>query len=174
MLKDSPNLGNGTITLRDDPRVLPLGKILRRSKVNELPQLINVFLCQMSLIGPRPQTERCFNAFPTASQKAIIQVRPGLSGIGSIIFRCEDDMLQNATDPNILYDDIIMPYKGQLEQWYVKKRSFFINLTLIFLTVWVIIFPSSSLTWRLFPNLPVPPEMIRNDVNYISYKNKSR
>ena len=64
MVKDSPNLGTGTVTVKDDPRVLPIGRFLRKTKINELPQLLNILLGNMSVIGPRPQTQRCFNAFP--------------------------------------------------------------------------------------------------------------
>ena len=93
MLKDSPNMGTGTVTVKNDPRVLPMGGFLRKTKINELPQLINIFNGDMSVIGPRPQTQRCFDAFPLSSQNEIIKVRPGLSGIGSIIFRNEEDMI---------------------------------------------------------------------------------
>ena len=76
MLKDSPNIGTGTVTLKDDPRVLPLGKFLRKTKINELPQLLNIFVGDMSIIGPRPQTRRCFDAFPRSSQAIITKVEP--------------------------------------------------------------------------------------------------
>ena len=69
MLKDSPNMGTGTVTVKNDPRVLPMGGFLRKTKINELPQLINIFNGDMSVIGPRPQTQRCFDAFPLSSQK---------------------------------------------------------------------------------------------------------
>ena len=72
MLKNSPNIGTGTVTMRGDPRVLPVGTFLRKTKINELPQLLNIFFGDMSVIGPRPQTQRCFDAFPTQSQKEII------------------------------------------------------------------------------------------------------
>jgi lipopolysaccharide/colanic/teichoic acid biosynthesis glycosyltransferase len=84
MLKDSQKIGSGTVTMKNDPRVLPVGSFLRKTKINELPQLLNVFLGHMSLIGPRPQASRCFNAFPVKFQEIIIQVKPGLSGIGPI------------------------------------------------------------------------------------------
>ena len=80
MLKDSPNIGTGELTVHNDPRVLPVGRFLRKSKINELPQLINVLIGDMSIAGPRPQTPRCFAAFPPAMQDRIKQVRPGLSG----------------------------------------------------------------------------------------------
>lgn len=156
MLKDSPNLGTGTVTLKDDPRVLPLGRFLRKSKVNELPQLFNILNGSMSIIGPRPQTRRCFDAFPESSRAAIVSVRPGLSGIGSIVFRNEEEMMHNADDSERFYDHAVMPYKGLLEEWYVENRGVFTYFALIFLTVWVVVFPSSTLLWRLFPQLPRP------------------
>jgi lipopolysaccharide/colanic/teichoic acid biosynthesis glycosyltransferase len=93
MLKNSPNVGTGTVTVKDDPRVLPVGRFLRKTKINELPQLLNILKGDMSVVGPRPQTRRCFDAFPADSQAEIIKVRPGLSGIGSIVFRGEEDMM---------------------------------------------------------------------------------
>ena len=100
MLKNSPNIGAGEITVSGDPRVLPFGKFLRKTKLNELPQLWNIFIGDMSIIGPRPQTERCFDAFPEESQAIITLVKPGLSGIGSIVFRDEEEMMHGHQDPD--------------------------------------------------------------------------
>ena len=158
MLKDSPNMGTGTITIKNDPRVLPIGRFLRKTKINELPQLINVFIGDMSIIGPRPQTQRCFDAFPLSSQNEIIKVRPGLSGIGSIIFRDEEDMIYANDDPDKFYDEIIMPYKGSLEDWYVSHQNITSYLSLIGLTIWVMLGFSSGLAWKLFNDLPPPPQ----------------
>lgn len=160
MLKDSPNLGTGTLTTKDDPRVLPFGRFLRKTKINELPQLINILKGDMSIIGPRPQTQRCFDAFPKHSQDQIIQVRPGLSGIGSVAFRGEEDMMDAAQDPDALYDEIIMPYKGRLEEWYVTNHSLAHYFLLIAITAWVVVFPKSQIIWRVFPELPKPPETL--------------
>ncbi len=158
MLKNSPNIGTGTVTLHNDPRVLPLGGFLRKTKINELPQLINIFKGDMSVIGPRPQTQRCFDAFLTEHQQEILKVRPGLSGIGSIVFRNEDEMMHANNDPNKFYDEIIMPFKGSLEVWYVSNQNIWTYLCLIFLTVWVVFLPKSDLVWRLFKDLPEPFE----------------
>lgn len=166
MLKDSPNMGTGTVTLKDDPRVLPAGRFLRKTKLNELPQLLNILLGDMSLIGPRPQTQRCFDAFPKSSQAEIVKVVPGLSGIGSIVFRGEEDMMHASKDPDRFYDEVIMPYKGELECWYVNKRSVSVYLKSIFLTAWVVLFPNSSAHWRAFSGLPDPPEELVNILNY--------
>ena len=157
MLKDSPNIGTGTVTVKDDPRVLPMGKFLRRTKINELPQLLNIFLGHMSIIGPRPQTRRCFDAFPQSTQEAIVKVRPGLSGVGSIVFRGEEDMLHCHAEPMRFYDDVIAPYKGALEEWYVKHATLRTYLACIVITAWVVLVPRSSVAWLAFSDLPPPP-----------------
>lgn len=157
MLKDSPNLGTGTVTLKNDPRILPMGNFLRKTKVNELPQLLNILKGDMSIIGPRPQTQRCFDAFSPAAQVAIIKVWPGLSGIGSIIFRDEENLMHGHADAARFYDEVIAPYKGALEEWYVTNvglRSYF---RLIVITAWVVIFPKSPIVWQAFSDLPRPP-----------------
>lgn len=158
MLKDSPNMGTGTITVKNDPRVLPVGGLLRKTKINELPQLINIFKGDMSIIGPRPQTRRCFDAFPKLAQNDISKVRPGLSGIGSVVFRSEEDMMHANADPDRLYDDVIMLYKGKLESWYVRNYSVWNYLLLIFLTILVMLTGSTGLIFQCFTSLPRPPE----------------
>jgi lipopolysaccharide/colanic/teichoic acid biosynthesis glycosyltransferase len=162
MLKDSPNMGTGTVTVKNDPRVLPMGGFLRKTKINELPQLINIFNGDMSVIGPRPQTQRCFDAFPLSSQIEIIKVRPGLSGIGSIIFRNEEDMMHANNDPDRFYDDIVMPYKGILEEWYVDNQSIWSYFSLIGLTIWVVAFSNSEVVWKNFKDLPRSPEELKS------------
>lgn len=157
MLKNSPNLGTGTVTVKNDPRVLPLGRFLRKTKINELPQLLNIFKGDMSIIGPRPQTQRCFDAFPARSQAEIIKVRPGLSGIGSIVFRDEEELMHASKEPERFYDEVIMPYKGVLEEWYVAHQGLWTYLAAIFVTAWVVLVPESRLAWRVFPQLPAVP-----------------
>ena len=157
MLKDSPNIGTGTVTVKGDPRVLPLGRLLRKTKINELPQLLNILKGDMSIIGPRPQTRRCFDAFPARSQAEIIKVRPGLSGIGSIVFRDEEELMHASAEPERFYDEVIMPYQGALEEWYVAHRGLWTSLAAIFATAWVVLFPKSDIVWKLFPGLPSPP-----------------
>lgn len=164
MLKNSPNIGTGTITVKGDPRVLPLGHFLRKTKFNELPQLLNIFKGDMSVIGPRPQTRRCFDAFPLQSQMEIIKVRPGLSGIGSIVFRDEEDLMHASKEPERFYDEVIMPYKGKLEEWYVAHQGLWIYLTAIFATAWVVLFPKSQLVWWFFRGLPTPPAVLKGSV----------
>jgi lipopolysaccharide/colanic/teichoic acid biosynthesis glycosyltransferase len=160
MLKNSPNIGTGTVTLREDSRILPVGRFLRKTKINELPQLLNILNGDMSVIGPRPQTRRCFDAFPKKSQKAIITTRPGLSGIGSIVFRDEEKMMHAHQDSDHFYDHVIMPYKGELEEWYVANQNLWIYTMLIALTVWVVLFPRSGVVWKVLGDLPRPSSLL--------------
>ena len=166
MLKDSPSMGTGTVTMKNDPRVLPAGKFLRKTKINELPQLLNVFIGHMSLVGPRPQAPRCFDAFPVESQDIIVQVKPGLSGIGPIVFRGEEDILEGHSGTLDFYDNVIGPYKGKVEAWYIKKQGLIAYFSLILLTIWVVLFPKSDLVWRLFKDLPCPPDILKKDLNF--------
>jgi lipopolysaccharide/colanic/teichoic acid biosynthesis glycosyltransferase len=162
MLKNSPGLGTGTVTVKNDPRILPMGNFLRKTKLNELPQLLNILNGDMSIIGPRPLTRRCFDAFTLAAQHAVIQVRPGLSGIGSIVFRDEESMMHGHKDPAHFYDHVISPYKGTLEEWYVKNQGLRTYFMLIALTVWVVLLPQSKAVARVLGTLPKPgPELAR-------------
>lgn len=172
MLKNSPNIGTGTITIKGDPRVLPFGSILRKTKINELPQLLNIFLGHMSVIGPRPLTSETFNAYDLIIQKTIQQVRPGLSGIGSIIFRDEENILSGGKKGVDFYSNVIAPYKGLLEEWYVEHHNIYIYFIAIILTILIVIFPTTQLPWLIFKNLPIPPDILKNDLNYPSYGNK--
>ena len=169
MLKDSPNIGTGTITLKNDPRVLPFGKLLRKTKVNELPQLFNVLKGEMSFIGPRPQTEDCFSGFDAKDQKTIMLMKPGISGIGSLIFRDEEALLANPIDSVELYDHVISPYKGKVECWYYDKASLNMYLLLIFLTLFVVCFPKSKIVWRVISDIPAPPSSIAGSLKYTTH-----
>lgn len=166
MLKDSPNIGTGTVTMKDDARILPLGKFLRKSKINELPQLFNILIGDMSIIGPRPQAKSCFDAFSTEAKKNIVKLKPGLSGIGPIIFRNEEDILEGNSSTLDFYNNVIAPYKGEVEAWYLDNRNLPKYFMLISMTVWVVIFSKSDLVWKLFDDLPVPPDILKKDLNY--------
>ena len=155
MLKNSPNMGSGLITLRNDPRVTPMGKFLRMTKINELPQVFNVFLGQMSIVGPRPLVDKTFNAYPAHIREHVYNCKPGITGIGSIVFRDEEALMSmTGIPPQEFYEKIIAPYKGELELWYQKHRSFWVDLLIIFLTVWVVMFPKSQLMFSVFKDLP--------------------
>ena len=156
MLKDSPNLASGSITLSGDWRVTKPGKFLRKTKINELPQIINILKGDLSLVGPRPLVTKTFSAYNEDVQSKIYNVKPGLTGIGSIIFRDEESIISAVTDeePHEFYKRVIAPYKGELEMWYQSNNSFFLDLQLIFMTAWVILVPTSKLYEKWFKDLP--------------------
>ena len=159
MLKNSPNMGTGDITTQNDPRVLPFGRLLRKTKINELPQLFNIFLGDMSIIGPRPLTARNFAYYSPAIQEGIGKLKPGLSGIGSVIFRDEETILANSgMDYTECYKNLVAPYKGALEFWYSDHQSLWVDFVIIFLTAWVILFPKSQLPYQWFKDLPAKPQ----------------
>lgn len=158
MLKNSPNIGTGSLTVRGDPRVTPVGKYLRASKVNELPQLVNVLKGDMSFVGPRPQMQVDYDIYPDHVRETIYNARPGVTGIGSIVFRDEERLLSApGVDPRKFYEEKIAPYKGELEMWYLKRQSLLTDLRLMFLTVWVVLRPGSAVIYRSFPDLPPRP-----------------
>jgi lipopolysaccharide/colanic/teichoic acid biosynthesis glycosyltransferase len=163
MLKASPSLGTGSLTIRNDPRVLPMGKFLRKTKINELPQMINVLIGNMSIVGPRPQMEVDFYKFPDHVQSVIYNTKPGITGIGSIVFRDEEKLISGATgDKHEYYRQHIAPYKGALEIWYLHHLSLYTDTMLIFLTAWVILFPKSELVFSVFKDLPTRPEILKS------------
>lgn len=158
MLKNSPNMAGGVITTKKDPRITPLGGFLRKSKINELPQLFNIFLGDMSFVGPRPVMAISFNAYPSEVQSVIYNVKPGLTGIGSIIFRDEEELIttvkNNGADTWDFYTNKIYPFKGELEKWYQANFNFFVDFKIIFITAFVIIFPNSTIVYESFKTLP--------------------
>jgi lipopolysaccharide/colanic/teichoic acid biosynthesis glycosyltransferase len=159
MVKNSSKIGTGFITTKNDPRVLPVGRILRKTKLNELPQVFNIFLGDMSIVGPRPQVPKHFEIYPDSVKEELKRINPGLTGIGSIVFRDEERILE--ANSKMSYEDcykyLIAPYKGQLELWYVERKSLLLYFALIFVTIWVVLFPGSKLHMKIFRTLPQPP-----------------
>ena len=162
MVKNSPNIGTGSLTLRGDPRVLPFGNFLRKSKINELPQIFNVIIGNMSIVGPRPQMKVDFDKFPPKKRNEIYKSKPGITGIGSIIFRDEEKWISNFNgDKHEFYKNKIAPYKTDVELWYYKNQSMFVDVKLVILTAWVIIFPNSDFVERIFKSLPKKPSYLK-------------
>lgn len=161
MMRNSANMKGGLVTLKDDPRILPMGKFLRKTKINELPQLINIFIGNMSVIGYRPFVKKHYDLYSDEVKAQIAKIVPGLSGIGSVVFRDEEDILHTVEDPNNVHDNIITPYKGQLECWYVQHRNVSNYFKLIFATVLVVIKPQSKVWQKWFKDLPSVPENLK-------------
>ncbi len=155
MLKDSPNIGTRTVTVKDDPRVLPFGRFLRKAKLNEVPQLLNVLKGDMSIVGPRPLTPETFSYYPSDIQQQILKVKPGLTGVGSIVFRDEESIMATRCKSTLdCYKEDVAPYKGELELWYIENESLWLDLKLIFLTALVVISPHSMFYRKIMPSLP--------------------
>jgi lipopolysaccharide/colanic/teichoic acid biosynthesis glycosyltransferase len=158
MLSNSANMGSGSLTLKNDPRVLPFGSFLRKTKINELPQILNIIIGDLSIVGPRPQMQVDFEKYSDDIQGKIYDVKPGLTGIGSIVFRDEESLISAASEkenPHDFYKRVIAPYKGELEIWYKSNRSVFLDFQLIFITAWAIVFPETRLYEKWFTDLPM-------------------
>ena len=165
MLKDSPNLGTGLHTTTNDPRILPLGGFLRKTKINELPQLFNILFGSMSIVGPRPLVDKTFEPYLEHVKKNIYNVKPGLSGIGSIVFRNEEELMSKSEIPiDQFYKIFISPYKGELELWYQKNLTSYTDFVIIFSTIWVVFFPKSNFIYRAFKNLPKKPGFLNQKI----------
>ena len=156
MLKNSMDMGSGSITLQNDFRVTKIGVFLRKTKINELPQIINILKGDISLVGPRPLVDKTFSAYNEKVQSKIYNVKPGLTGIGSIIFRDEESIISAVTDedPHDFYKRVIAPYKGELEMWYQEHCSLFLDFQLVFMTAFVILVPATRLYEKWFKDLP--------------------
>ena len=160
MREDSEITGNKDITVRGDPRVLPVGRVLRMTKLNELPQVLNVLLGDMSIVGWRPLMPVGFAEYSQHIQDNIVKKKPGITGIGSIVFRDEEAIITDADkqgkDLRTTYREDIMPYKGAVELWYNEHRTMLTDLKVIFITAYSILSPRHRLLQRWFPELPIP------------------
>lgn len=152
----------GYATVRNDPRVTPVGKWLRFTKFNELPQLWNVLVGEMSFVGPRPLPEQSFVKYSREVQSRLYKVRPGITGVGSLVFRDEEKLVTAVRDmglqPMDYYLKYIYPYKGMLEMWYQENISFSTDLKILLLTFWQILFPGSEWTFEVLHDLPKRPD----------------
>ena len=164
MMKNSASIGNKTVTVRNDPRITTFGKILRITKLNELPQIINVIRGEMSIVGPRPLLISSYKKYDLEVQKSIYLSKPGITGIGSLIFRDEELLVSKykdlGKDPLEYYKLYIYPYKGALELWYFKNCSFIIDIKILFLTFWSIFFKDSLLVFNSIKGLPNKPSIL--------------
>ena len=158
MLRNSPNMQGGGYTSENDPRLLPMGKFLRKTKINELPQLLNILFGDMSIIGYRPTVPSGYKNWPEDAKEKLKETKPGLSGIGSVVFRNEEEMLQKVSDKDRYYKEHILPYKMKLESWYIDHRTVLLYWRLIFLTVDSVLGGSR---WKKIKGLPPVPDDLK-------------
>jgi len=165
MIKDSPNIGSKTITVRNDPRITSIGKWLRISKINELPQVYNVLKGEMALVGPRPMLITSFKKYSKDVQEILYKNRPGITGIGSLVFRDEEMLVtaikEKGLDPMEYYLNHIYPYKGVLEKWYFHNISLYTDSVILLLTFNSLFNKNSNLVYKIFKDLPAKPEILK-------------
>ncbi|WP_018526903.1 sugar transferase [Alkalispirochaeta alkalica] len=151
---------SGTITAKNDPRVLPVGRVLRKTKINELPQLFNILFGHMSVVGPRPLVRSEVDMYPEDLRQIVYaDNQPGLTGMGSLFFRNEDDLLAaTGKEPATAYREDIMPIKGALEAWYRDHKGFAVDCKIVVLTAWAVLHPGSAPVIESFRNAPGFPE----------------
>ena len=155
MLKNNPNVPNSSLTVKNDPRLTKVGRFLCRTKINELPQLINVLKGDMSIVGPRPVMKCNFLVYPLEIQQRINNKKPGITGVASVVFRDEEQLMSESELPTRqFYNEYIAPYKGQLGIWYLENGTITTDLKVIFITFWVIFFPKSQLLFKALKGLP--------------------
>lgn len=122
-------------TSSNDPRITNLGNFIRRYKIDEIPNLINILTFKMSFVGPRPNVNREVDLY-TKEENKILRARPGITDISSIVFADEGDILQDSIDPDLDYNQLIRPWKSRLAILYTEKSSLFLDLKLMILTLY--------------------------------------
>ena len=148
-------------TGKNDDRITRIGKIIRRFKLDELSQLWNVLMGDMSLVGPRPNVKSETDLY-TDVENGLLSVKPGITDISSIVFSDEGDILADKTDPDLAYNQLIRPWKSRLGLIYIKNQSFMLDIQLIFLTVISIFSRDLALSHivKILKNLEVDKEII--------------
>tara|TARA_B100000700_G_C14531469_1_gene617775 strand:- start:65 stop:583 length:519 start_codon:yes stop_codon:yes gene_type:complete len=121
-------------TKSDDARITKIGKFLRKSKLDELPQLLNIFFGHMSFVGPRPNVKYEVDMY-TSSEKDLLRIKPGITDLASIVFYDEAEILENSQDPNKDYGTLIRPWKSQLGIYYVNNNNFIFDIKIIIFTI---------------------------------------
>jgi lipopolysaccharide/colanic/teichoic acid biosynthesis glycosyltransferase len=137
-MADRPD-GGAQLTVGLDPRVTRAGRFLRRYKLDELPQLFNVLEGTMSLVGPRPEVPRYVECYPSAVRNTVLSVAPGVTDLAAILYKDESAILGQARDPERAYVETILPVKLEYYQRYVRERSFWLDLRIIFQTLAAIV-----------------------------------
>ena len=129
------------ITVGEDARITRSGRFIRAYKLDELPQLINVLLGDMSLVGPRPEVPRYVALYPADVREEVLSVRPGMTDLASVQYRSESDLLASSSDPELTYTTVILPAKLALYQQYVRQRSLWLDVRIIGMTLGILFKP---------------------------------
>lgn len=146
MTIDAPVKGS-VITVGGDPRVTRVGRVLRKSKIDELPQLLNVLKGEMSFVGPRPEVREYVELYKD-EYKDILRVRPGITDLSSIAYRDEESILRSKDDPETYYRNVLLPEKIRLAREYIEHSSFAYDISLIMRTVLRIVYPVTGVSTK--------------------------
>jgi len=149
-------------TGNDDMRITPIGHKIRSYKLDELTQLWNVLIGDMSLVGPRPNVVSDIDLY-TDIEKGLLVVRPGITDFSSIVFSDEGEILEGKDNPDLAYNQLIRPWKSRLGLAYIENQSFLLDLQLIFYTIVAIISKPTALIWvaKKLNNLNVDADTVR-------------
>ena len=137
MVNQADKMGT-SVTTGADPRITPIGRILRKTKFDELPQLFNVLRGDMSFVGPRPDVPEITSEY-TPQMQRIFSVRPGITSVATLHFRDEEDMLAKVSDPDKFYEEVVVPLKVELTMEHARKNSFWFDMKILLQTVWVLL-----------------------------------
>jgi len=152
MVQNADKMGT-SVTTRNDPRITRIGRFLRKTKSDELPQLINVLKGDMSLVGPRPDVPEIIQSY-TPEMKKIFKIRPGITSVATLHLRDEEAILTKVNNPDEFYEKIIIPLKVNLAMQHVDKNSFTFDLKILCKTMWI-------LTFGRWMPITEPPEIIK-------------
>jgi lipopolysaccharide/colanic/teichoic acid biosynthesis glycosyltransferase len=136
MVEGADRMGT-SVTTSDDPRITAIGRILRTTKMDELPQLVNVFKGDMSLVGPRPEVAEIVENY-APEMKRVFQVRPGITSLATLHLKDEEEILAQVPDPDQFYENVLVPLKVQLAMEHVNRNSFSFDLRILCQTMWTV------------------------------------
>ena len=136
MVENAEALGS-SVTTKNDPRVTAVGRILRRTKLDELPQLINVLEGDMSLVGPRPEVPEIVRTY-SVEMKEIFEIKPGITSVATLHLRDEEEILASVPEPDRFYEKVLVPLKVRLAMEHVDRKSFAFDLKILCQTVWMV------------------------------------
>jgi lipopolysaccharide/colanic/teichoic acid biosynthesis glycosyltransferase len=139
MVADHEHVRHSGITVGADPRITRAGSLLRKYKLDELPQFINVLRGEMSLVGPRPEVPRYVATYPPKTRDQVLSVRPGITDLASIAYRNESELLGRAENPEAFYVQVILPKKLDICLQYIATRSLWLDITIIWRTILAIL-----------------------------------
>ena len=141
--------------------------MLRKTKINELPQLFNILIGDMSLVGPRPLALSGYKNYPESQKRDLQKIKPGLSGLASLILRNEEEILSKSSSPLDFHSNTLTPFKGETEIWFNKRNSIVNYFKIIFLTIWIVLFSKSKILEKVFLERPEMPRELQDIIEII-------